>query len=241
MTTEYEMTSNYIAMNDAFLAGRWADARHFAQDLIGWLDGDKFRTIGFASRADSYAEIANVQATCGGMIAKTTTETPFQSLARAARGFFTASYTHNGSTHWMLSRPSPRWVQDLVHGACEAENMPNDRWRNAFIVDALDRLAVEPDAESIDMGTDSTIEELADWLGSHPHRYLRCNIAIANVGKGVDTIQEILRMGQWDELNEVLGHVMNGLGVRLNKIIADEARAVEVEAHVDGLLGLMGP
>ena len=103
----------------------------------------------------------------------TDTLTPMQSLAIVARGHFTASYTHNGSIHWMLSRPSPDWVQDLVTAAHDGLGTTHDRWRTGFIIDALDRLAAEPDPFDIDMDTDSTIEELADWLGSHPHRCLR--------------------------------------------------------------------
>jgi hypothetical protein len=160
-------------------------------------------------------------------------------LAGAARGFFTASYTASGLTYWVLSNPAPTWVQSLFKVA--HDGMAPDRWRTTFIVDALDELIATGDITEFDGEPDKDIAVLGDWVGSHPDRHLRCNQEADNLGGAPDTIKEWLMMGQWSERREVTGYVGNALEARLEQVRADEAKAAEVEAHITGLLGLMGP
>jgi hypothetical protein len=176
------------------------------------------------------------------------TATKLQSLADAAYSCFDLHLRADGVSRYILRSGSPQWVEDLVFVA--HADMTSDAWRYAFIVDALDALRAEPDPDDIDIDGDDDVAKLGSWFGSQPFRFTRCDEQLAYLSDDEDNIANIIAgtsivvimaMGQRDERLEVLDLVRRALEARLAKVEADEAKAAEVEAHVNGLLGLMGP
>jgi hypothetical protein len=164
-------------------------------------------------------------------------ETALQGLAGAAYSFFDMHMLSAGGYRYTLRSGSPRWVEDLVVAA--HADMKWDEWRLRFIADALDALRSMPDPDDCEMDGDLDVVKLGLWFASHPHRYARCDQEMSNHGdEGLaDTsIRVVMAMGQANERNEVLDLVRTALEARRDKIIADEARAAEVDDHINGLL-----
>jgi hypothetical protein len=72
MATESDedaIPATYTAMQEALRDERWADARQAAEVLVAWLDGNRFRTIGFETRAHSYAACVFAQTLANRMLA----------------------------------------------------------------------------------------------------------------------------------------------------------------------------
>ena len=142
-----------------------------------------------------------------------------QELAKLARCAFSLETRDNGTEYWTANRCAPDWISELVrmaHGYFWA-----DDYRYKFIVEALDALeeAEETADDWIDEARDRYefepyLAKLADWLGSHNHRFSYCDDLAEEMGQPEDTNHR-LAGGHLQERLEVLHSVRASLEAQL--------------------------
>ena len=142
-----------------------------------------------------------------------------QELAKLARCAFSLETRDNGTEYWTANRCAPDWISELVrmaHGYFWA-----DDYRYKFIVEALDALeeAEETADDWIDEARDRYefepyLAKLADWLGSHNHRFSYCDDWAEEMGQPEDTYHR-LAGGHLQERLEVLHSVRASLEAQL--------------------------
>jgi len=142
-----------------------------------------------------------------------------QDLAKLARCAFSLETRGDGSKYWTHGREAPEWIQDLTREAHGAPSMLAEDYRYAFIVEALD--AVE-ESEDTDEARDGYEFEpyhsrLADWLGSHAHRFEYCDEWAGEMGQPQDTYHR-LAGGHLLERLEVLDLVRGSLEAHLETL-----------------------
>ena len=137
-----------------------------------------------------------------------------QELAKMARCAFSLETRDNGTEYWTANRCAPDWISELVrmaHGYFWA-----DDYRYKFIVHALDELE---EAEALDEAGhqwdfEPYLSRLADWLGSHNHRFSYCDDWAEEMGQPEDTYHR-LAGGHLQERLEVLHSVRASLEAQL--------------------------
>ena len=142
-----------------------------------------------------------------------------QELAKLARCAFSLETRPDGSEYWIANRCAPDWIGELCHTA-HGDMFPDD-YRYKFIVEALDALeeAEETADDWIDEARDRYefepyLAKLADWLGSHNHRFSYCDDWAEEMGQPEDTYHR-LAGGHLQERLEVLHSVRASLEAQL--------------------------
>ena len=133
-----------------------------------------------------------------------------QELAKMARCAFSLETRDNGTEYWTANRCAPDWISELVrmaHGYFWA-----DDYRYKFIVHALDELEEAEDLDEAGHQWDFEpyLSRLADWLGSHNHRFSYCDDWAEEMGQPEDTYHR-LAGGHLQERLEVLHSVRASL------------------------------
>ena len=158
------------------------------------------------------------------MVYQIPTPETVQDLAKIARCAFSLETRDDGSNYWTHGREAPEWIQDLAraaHGtdAHGAPSMIGEDYRFAFIVEALDALEESEDTDD----TSACYEfetyhyRLADWLGSHGHRFEYCDEWAEEMGQPEDTYHR-LAGGHLRERLEVLDLVRGSLETHLETL-----------------------
>ena len=137
-----------------------------------------------------------------------------QELAKLARCAFTLETRPDGSEYWTANRCAPEWIGELGRTA-HGDMLPED-YRYKFIVHALDALE---EAEDVDEAGfyweyEPYLARLADWLGSHNHRFSYCDDWAEEMGQPEDTYHR-LAGGHLQERLEVLHSVRASLEEQL--------------------------
>ena len=138
-----------------------------------------------------------------------------QELAKMARCAFSLETRDNGTEYWTANRCAPDWISELVrmaHGYFWA-----DDYRYKFIVHALDELEEAEDLDEAGHQWDFEpyLSRLADWLGSHNHRFSYCDDWAEEMGQPEDTYHR-LAGGHLQERLEVLHSVRASLEAQLH-------------------------
>ena len=142
-----------------------------------------------------------------------------QELAKLARCAFTLEKRSDGSEYWTHGRCAPEWIDELTtaaHGGTGPGGMLSDDYRYKFIVHALDALeeAEDVDEAGQDWEFEPYLARLADWLGSHNHRFSYCDDWADEMGQPEDTYH-LLAGGHLQERLEVLNLVHGSLVAHL--------------------------
>ena len=147
-----------------------------------------------------------------------------QDAAKLARCAFSLETRDDGSKYWTHGREAPEWIQDLTraaHGtdAHGAPSMLGEDYRFAFIVEALDALEESEDTDEARSGYEFEPyhSRLADWLGSHAHRFEYCDEWAEEMGQPQDTYHR-LAGGHLQERLEVLDLVRGSLEAHLETL-----------------------
>jgi hypothetical protein len=147
-----------------------------------------------------------------------------QELAKLARCAFTLETREDGSEYWTHNRCAPEWIDELTreaHGGTGPGGMLSDDYRYKFIVHALDALeeAEDVDEAGQDWEFEPYLARLADWLGSHNHRFSYCDDWAEERGEPEDTYHR-LAGGHLQERLEVLNLVRGSLEAQLQAMAA---------------------
>jgi hypothetical protein len=147
-----------------------------------------------------------------------------QELAKLARCAFTLETREDGSEYWTHNRCAPEWIDELTreaHGGTGPGGMLSDDYRYKFIVHALDALeeAEDVDEAGQDWEFEPYLARLADWLGSHNHRFEYCDDWAEERGEPEDTYHR-LAGGHLQERLEVLNLVRGSLEAQLQAMAA---------------------
>lgn len=147
------------------------------------------------------------------------TETTLQGLAEEARAFFVRDTRDDGSHYWHAKNDRPAWVQELCYAAHGHGDMLPDDWRYQFIVDALDALSENEDADDARDSLEASIytHELTEWLGSHGYRPGYCDEALKEYGMDFKDTFSLMQLGQLTEMWEVFDQVRGFLETRLEE------------------------
>ena len=142
-----------------------------------------------------------------------------QELARLVRCTFSLETRENGTEYWTHNRCAPDWINELCHTA-HGDMLPDD-YRYKFIVQALNALE---EAEDLDEAGhhwefEPYLARLADWLGSHNHRFSYCDDWAEEMGQPEDTYH-LLAGGHLQERLEVLALVRGSLEQQLEAMAA---------------------
>ena len=142
-----------------------------------------------------------------------------QELARLVRCTFSLETRENGTEYWTHNRCAPDWINELCHTA-HGDMLPDD-YRYKFIVQALNALE---EAEDLDEAGhhwefEPYLARLADWLGSHNHRFSYCDDWAEEMGKPEDTYH-LLAGGHLQERLEVLALVRGSIEQQLEAMAA---------------------
>ena len=142
-----------------------------------------------------------------------------QELAKLARCAFTLETRENGSEYWTHNRCAPEWIGELCNTA-HGDMLPDD-YRYRFIVQALDALeeAEDVDEAGQDWEFEPYLARLADWLGSHNHRFSYCDDWADEMGQPEDTYH-LLAGGHLQERLEALDLVRGSLEAHLATLAA---------------------
>ncbi len=142
-----------------------------------------------------------------------------QDLAKMARCAFSLERRDDGSKYWTHGREAPEWIQDLARAAHGTPSMLAEDYRFAFIVEALDALEESEDTDEARSGYEFEPyhSRLADWLGSHAHRFEYCDEWAEEMGQPEDTYQR-LAGGHLQERLEVLELVRGSLAAHLETL-----------------------
>ena len=137
-----------------------------------------------------------------------------QELAKLARCAFSLETRPDGSEYWTANRCAPDWIGELVRTA-HGDMLPED-YRYKFIVHALDELEEAEDLDEAGHQWDFEpyLSRLADWLGSHNHRFSYCDDWAEEMGQPEDTYHR-LAGGHLQERLEVLHSVRASLEEQL--------------------------
>ena len=149
-----------------------------------------------------------------------------QELAKLARCAFSLETRDNGddyiiAEYWTANRCAPDWIGELVRTA--HGDMFLDDYRYAFIVEALDALEEAEDLDEAGQYWDFEpyLAKLADWLGSHNHRFSYCDDwAQENQNPEIGGTVELLQGGHLYERLEVLDSVRASLEAHLATLAA---------------------
>ena len=138
-----------------------------------------------------------------------------QELAKLVRCTFSLETRDNGSEYWTHNRCAPEWISELVRTA-HGDMFFLEDYRYRFIVHALDELE---EAEDVDEAGhhwefEPYLARLADWLGSHNHRFSYCDDWADEMGQPEDTYH-LLAGGHLQERLEVLDSVRASLEAQL--------------------------
>ncbi|MEO6811041.1 MAG: hypothetical protein ABI353_18175 [Isosphaeraceae bacterium] len=138
--------------------------------------------------------------------------------AAEARSHFTSKTRNDGSAFWSCDHDTtPEWVQDMARAA-HGEMFP-DEWRYAFIVEALDLLEEDEDAEP---DADVCTSNLTAWLASRNDRLGYCDDAREEFAIREDaTLFDRLQAGQLAERSEVHQAVHAALMTRMDFVDDD--------------------
>ena len=144
-----------------------------------------------------------------------------QELAKLARCAFSLETRDNGddyiiAEYWTANRCAPDWIGELVRTA-HGDMFPDD-YRYAFIVEALDALeeAEDLDEARYSFEFEPYLSRLADWLGSHNHRFSYCDEWAEKIGfANVKDTYYLLAGGHLQERLEVLHSVCASLEAHL--------------------------
>ena len=147
-----------------------------------------------------------------------------QELAKVARCAFTLETRDDGSKYWTYGHCKPDWLYQLVqeaHGGTGPGGMLSDDYRYSFIVDALDELEEVEDVDEAGhhWEFEPYLARLADWLGSHNHRFSYCDDWADEMGQPEDTYH-LLAGGPLAERLEVLDLVRGSLEAHLQTLAA---------------------
>ena len=114
-----------------------------------------------------------------------------QELAQLARCAFSLEPRDNGTEYWTANRCAPDWIGELVRTA--HGDMLADDYRYKFIVHALDELEEAEDLDEAGHQWDFEpyLSRLADWLGSHTHRFSYCDDWAEEMGQPEDTYHRL--------------------------------------------------
>jgi hypothetical protein len=142
-----------------------------------------------------------------------------QQLAKVARCAFSFEKREDGSEYWTHGRNAPAWIDQLTteaHGGTGPGGMGADDYRYKFIVHALDELEEVDDVDEAGHNWDFEpyLSRLADWLGSHNHRFSYCDEWAEEYGQPEDTYHR-LAGGHLFERLEVLDMVRGSLEAHL--------------------------
>ena len=149
-----------------------------------------------------------------------------QELAKLARCAFTLETRENGSEYWTANRCAPEWIGELVrtgHGGTGPGGMLSDDYRYKFIVHALDELEEVEDVDEAGhhWELEPYLARLADWLGSHNHRFSYCDDWAEEIGfANIKDTYHLLAGGHLQERLEVLDLVRGSLEAHLETLAA---------------------
>ena len=138
-----------------------------------------------------------------------------QELAKLARCAFSLETRPDGSEYWTANRCAPDWISELVRTA-HGDMFFLEDYKYQFIVDALDELEEAEDLDEAGHQWDFEpyLSRLADWLGSHNHRFSYCDDWAEEMGQPEDTYHR-LAGGDLEERLEVLHSVRASLEAQL--------------------------
>src|SRR5690606_15952949 len=113
---------------------------------------------------------------------------------------------HDGTKYWAVEEGAPEWVRKLAFAAHdEGEILPED-FRHLFIVEALETLVEDPEAQSIMWEPETYTSELIKWLDAYPS--YRMGLVDEAVSKlGWSGLFNALQAGYLLEKEEVLALV----------------------------------
>jgi hypothetical protein len=148
------------------------------------------------------------------------TITSIQTLAAEVSAMFRTETRTDGST-FITYDDVPQWVNDMAHAA--HNDMAPDDWKFAFIVEALDALAENEDADEVRLEADIYTHELLKWLSSNLQRPGYCDEAMQEFGGEFTDTVALISLGQYHEKNEVLGIVRSALEAQIEATDDDEA------------------
>ena len=156
-----------------------------------------------------------------------------QELAKLARCAFSLEKREDGSEYWTHGRCAPEWIDELTtaaHGGTGPGGMLSDDYRYKFIVHALDELEEVEDVDEAGhhWEFEPYLARLADWLGSHNHRFSYCDEWAVNTDFGVllnqsnaaNLTYDLLAGGHLQERLEVLDLVRGSLEAHLETLAA---------------------
>ena len=143
-----------------------------------------------------------------------------QELAKLARCAFSLETRPDGSEYWTANRCAPDWIGELVRTA--HGDMLADDYRYKFIVHALDELEEVEDVDEAGFywEYEPYLARLADWLGSHNHRFSYCDDWAQEYGSLGDGTAGLLQGGHLAERLEVLDLVRGSLEAHLATLAA---------------------
>ena len=140
-----------------------------------------------------------------------------QELAKLARCAFSLETRPDGSEYWTANRCAPDWISELVRTA-HGDMFFLEDYKYQFIVDALDELEEAEDLDEAGHQWDFEpyLSRLADWLGSHNHRFSYCDDWAKEIGfANVKDTYYLLAGGHLQERLEVLHSVRASLEAQL--------------------------
>jgi hypothetical protein len=145
----------------------------------------------------------------------------FSELAQTASRQFTTKTRDDGGSFVVTRDDAPDWITDLVRHAHGGDLLPDD-WRYAAIRSAVDWIA-DRDFDSADEARDDdhafadgevdhANRELTAWLASNGYRPGYCDEAREDgLVSEDDDLMTRIRVGQYRELTEVYGLVVDAL------------------------------
>ena len=145
-----------------------------------------------------------------------------QELAKLARCAFSLETRPDGSEYWTANRCAPDWISELVRTA-HGDMFFLEDYKYQFIVDALDELEEAEDLDEAGHQWDFEpyLSRLADWLGSHNHRFSYCDDWAEEIGfANVKDTYYLLAGGHLQERLEVLHSVRASLEAHLATLAA---------------------
>lgn len=120
----------------------------------------------------------------------------------------------NGEGFYVLKVGSPDWMTDVIRAA-HGDMLPDD-WRYATIHNLCSALSDDHDdiedarGEIVDGAVDVYTSALTAWLASSVHRLAYCDQAAQEFG-APDNMTKALQFGQYAEIDEIFGQLVDAL------------------------------